>query len=313
MALSVSVIISTHDRPAALARAVRSVLAQSYRPDGLIVISDGGGQVTPDFADAARASGVRFVSERLDRPSLTASRNRGVALSGGEVVLLMDDDCVLPPDYLERLVGLYEADDEKVVAGIGGLMVEPGPKKLTRRVWDVLSLVLGRGRWSPRRCAARYVSLAPALRRCLEPARRLFGGAISLRRGVADEFSFDEALAGYALGEDREFSFRVGRSAALFLAPALKVLHELSRTGRPGMKLRGRMYVANSLRIARRSVGGGAGTWLLVGYDFFGAIVQYSVYGILGRNRGNLDFAAGVVGELLARTRLALRNMLCGC
>jgi len=136
---------------------------------------------------------------------------------------------------------------------------------------------------------------------------------MSLRRKVLSAERFDEAMGGYALGEDLAFSYRAGRRHALFVAPQLSVLHAASGAGRPDMKARGGMYVANSLHIARTCVEGGAGTWLLVGLELAGTLFQYMAWGLLGCNRGALRFAAGAAGELARAAGKSVRNMLCGC
>jgi hypothetical protein len=221
------------------------------------------------------------------------------------VIVFIEDDLILPKDYLRRLVELYEADTDGVVCGIGAVVIESKSRGLRGRLWDFLARVSGLECWRPRCCAARYVELPPVLRGRLMPAQRLYGGGMSLRRTVAAGEKFDDALAGYALGEDLAFSYRVGRRRALFVAPELEVIHAAAGAGRPDMKARGRMYVANSLFIARRSVEGGAGTWLLVGFELAGTLFRYAIWGLLGFNRGALRFAVGAAGEL---ARSAARN-----
>jgi glycosyltransferase involved in cell wall biosynthesis len=311
MTLKVSVIMATHDRPDSLKRAVDSIVAQRHLPEELIIVNDGSADIAGEIAEKVRNAGVRFCCQRQDYPSLTASRNRGMAIASGDVFLLADDDVVLPADYLSRLVELYQADTAGVVAGIGGLLVRPGPRPKAHRLFEALSAALGQGRWSPRVCAARYVSLPPGLRGRLLPARRLFGGAISIRAAVARTERFEEAFGGCGLAEDREFSFRLGRRRALFVAPALRAIHESAPAGRIGMKDRGRMYAANSLHIARNSVDPGAGTYLLLGYDLMGMALLYGIWALGARRREHLAFAAGLVQELSRRTGLAIRRLLC--
>lgn len=312
MTLKVSVIVPTHDRPAALAEAAEAVWAQTHRPCELIIVNDGERDISPQIADQAAVAGVKLIHHRRDVPSLPASRNFGMKLAGGDVVLFLEDDVTIAPDYLARLVALYEADADGLVAGIGGRVVEHLPMR--RRFFNVVSAALGQGRWSPRICAARYVALPAALRGRLCPARRLSGGATSLRSSVARRVRFEEDFAGYAIGEDREFSFRVGRRFALFVAPELVVVHTPAPSGRSETRQLGRSYVANSLHIARRSVDGGAGTWLLVGYDLAGMVLLYSLYAVIGRGRGEkVRFVAGMIQELFSRCRRGVREFICGC
>ncbi len=110
MAVTVSVILVTHDRPASLARAVRSVLAQSRPAAEVVIVNDGEHEVSPDLLDEIQRSPSVLRTVRQDRPSLPAARNAGLAAADADVLLLLDDDHELPRDYLARLAELYEVD-----------------------------------------------------------------------------------------------------------------------------------------------------------------------------------------------------------
>ena len=311
MKLTVSVILPTHDRPELLAGALDGLLAQSRLPEEIIVVNDGAADVPPKAAENVRAAGVRFVHERRDRPSLPASRNRGMEIARGDIIVFTEDDVTLPGDYLARLTDLYEADTQGVVRAIGGVVRDPGFDRLNRRVWRMLAGALAEKRWAPRVCAASYVSLPPSLRGRLVPARWISGGAISLRRSLAAAERFEEAFEGYAYAEDIEFCFRVGRKNALFLAPQLEVLHDPALAGRPDTARRGRMYAANLLHIARHSVEGGAGMRLLFAYNFLGMTALHAAWSLLTRRREHLLFAAGMAREILHQARRRLKGWLC--
>jgi glycosyltransferase involved in cell wall biosynthesis len=311
MALTISVIVPTHDRPQSLAKAIESILAQSRRPDELIVVNDGT-QKLPDEIERVAAAAVPFRCIRRKEASSSASRNAGLAAAFGNVAVMIDDDMVPAADYLSRLAALYEADSAGAVGGIGAVYTLPSPPPLAQRVWDAVAAALAENRWATRRCAARGVSLPPGLRGRLLPARRLPGGAISLRRRVYAAYRFTEAFGGYSLGEDTEFSFRLGRTEALFVAPELVIRHKMPAAGRPEPYLRGRTYAANMLHIARHSVDGGAGTWLLLLYHLVGMALLAAAWGALSLRKKNLRLAAGIAEELARQGAGALRRLWCG-
>jgi len=312
MAMSITVIVPTHDRPDSLSRAVGAILAQDRRGDELIVVNDGAGELSDDIADRAAAAGVDFRGIRRQEPSSSASRNAGLAVARGDIAVLIDDDMVPAQDYLRRLAELYQADSRQLVAGIGATYTMSQPPPIAQRIWDALAAALAENRWATRRCAARYVRLATSLAGRLVPARRLAGGAISLRRRVYTIHRFTEAFGGYCLGEDTEFSFRLGRTEALFLAPELTIRHEMPATGRPAPQARGRMYAANMLYIAAHSVDRGAGTWMLLLYHLAGLTLLAAAWGVFSRRSANLPLAAGLAGELSRQAWKALRRLVCG-
>lgn len=312
MRLEATIVICTHDRPEHLHRVVQTVLAQSRPADELVIVKDAPGPIDPELARQASAAGVTLTAVYTERPSLPASRNRGMDVAGGEVVLMLDDDMILPPDFLARLLALYEADPDQCVAGIGAVPVSVTISRWPDRLWNALSTALGRERWVPRRWAARSVRLPVALRDQLVPVRRLAGGTISLRRIVAKTERFDGTLSGYALGEDREFCYRVGQRHGLFLCPSLHIRHENAPLGRPEAKALGRMYVSNTFHIAARSVGGGAGTYLIMAVEMAGTFLLHAAWLPMGNRRTHWGFLVGMTTGVLEQLGKTIRRHLCG-
>ena len=97
----VSVVIPTVDRPALLAEAVASALAQTHRDLEVIIVLSG---VTPETAAAAERYGtdakVRVVA--MERGTLASSRNYGMTFARGEWIAFLDDDDIWLPDKIER-------------------------------------------------------------------------------------------------------------------------------------------------------------------------------------------------------------------
>ncbi|NBB95369.1 MAG: glycosyltransferase [Planctomycetes bacterium] len=312
MALSVSAILPTHDRPVSLRRCVESILAQTRRPEELIVVNDGRDDLRADLIDDLNASAVSARFLRRDEASSTASRNAGLGAAAGDVMLLLEDDIVLPPDFIARLVDLYAADADGVVGGIGPTVREPDTELPSGRLWLAVERALGRGRWGPHHVASRYASLPPELAGRLLPVRKLSAGGLSLRGEVAAAFHFDEMLSGYAWGEDRELTFRIAPHHALYRAPELVVLHHRQAGGRGDWKARGRAYISNTCHIAQ-SVAGGAGTGMLAVWDIAATMLQYAAWSPVSRTGGEKRrFVGGMLQELLARGASSVGRFLCG-
>ena len=109
------VILTMGDRPAELARAIDSVLAQQS-PVELVVV--GNGTTVPGLPD-----GVRTV-ELPQNVGVAAGRNAGVDACTGDVVLFLDDDGWYPdPSLSAYLAGRFSADP--VLAVLSMQVVDP--------------------------------------------------------------------------------------------------------------------------------------------------------------------------------------------
>jgi glycosyltransferase involved in cell wall biosynthesis/tetratricopeptide (TPR) repeat protein len=109
----VSVIMPTRDRPEWLRRAVTSVLAQTHRDLELIVVNDGGADISSVLREIDHEG--RVISLRLPRPrDRSAARNAGLALARGEYVAYLDDDDWWEIDHLETVVGALEQSGDAV-------------------------------------------------------------------------------------------------------------------------------------------------------------------------------------------------------
>jgi glycosyltransferase involved in cell wall biosynthesis len=101
--MRLSLAVTTHERPEALAAVLQSVLAQRRVPDELIVADDGSGSATGAvIADCARRAGFPLRHVRQEHEGFRASRlrNRAIAAATGDYMVLIDGDMVLHRDFL---------------------------------------------------------------------------------------------------------------------------------------------------------------------------------------------------------------------
>jgi GT2 family glycosyltransferase len=104
---SVTVVLPTYRRDAALGRALAGLARQTDPgvPWDLVVVDNDdapGSEATVRAAAATFPVAVRVVHEV--RRGASSARNRGIAEAGGTIVAFMDDDVVPRPSWLRRLV-----------------------------------------------------------------------------------------------------------------------------------------------------------------------------------------------------------------
>ena len=159
-----SVVISTRDRPDFVTTALDAVLACDPPPAEVVVVD----QSRVPHPVLARRSPVLGPNVRYLWPAgqgLSRSRNAGIAAASGEVVALLDDDVLVPPDWIGcGLAALAEEGPRSIVTGrveagapeVPGAFAPSTKSTLVRevyegRIWtDVLSsnVVLPKAAWA---------------------------------------------------------------------------------------------------------------------------------------------------------------------
>lgn len=137
--LPVSVIVPTHNPHAGrLGRTLVSLRAQSLPPERWETVLVDNASVSPvNFAGDGPAN-LRVVREPI--LGLTAARRRGLWESAGEFVVMVDDDNVLAPDYLERALAHFAANPR--IGALGGRSLpefEAEPPAWVREFDDLLA------------------------------------------------------------------------------------------------------------------------------------------------------------------------------
>ncbi len=120
--LAATVLMPVRNEETDIAEALRAVLAQDL-PDGALEVLVLDGRSTDATVDVVRrvASDARFAVRVLvnDGESAAAGLALGLREATTDVVVRVDGHCVVPPDYVRRLLDVL--DDEHVVAAGGSV------------------------------------------------------------------------------------------------------------------------------------------------------------------------------------------------
>jgi len=106
---SVSVVIPTYNRPYPLAELLEVLSRQTYKPFEIIIVNDGGESID-DVVALYSELDIRLIDRRDNEGHVTA-RNAGVQAARGELIMLCDDDDLVLPCHLERMVAALEHAD----------------------------------------------------------------------------------------------------------------------------------------------------------------------------------------------------------
>ena len=109
----VSVIVPTRNRANLVARAIQSVLDQTYRHIECIIVDDGSSDETRQVVEEFTDERLVYLRHETQRHA-SAARNTGIAYSRGELIAFLDDDDEWMSRKLEKQVELLLSLHEKV-------------------------------------------------------------------------------------------------------------------------------------------------------------------------------------------------------
>ncbi len=280
--VDVSAIIPTMSRPTDLALTVASLMAQTALPGEVIVVDAGADDDTARLVENFRLAfrGADFIYERA-APGLPGQRNAGLARARGDVVLFLDDDVTLAPDFLAALLGAME---DGAVGGACGVIVN---QRLPGRYTRFLQWLFRQPRYA-RRSFLQRSGLPTFLYRPAAPAavKILTGCDMAFRRAALGGFRFDARLNYF---DDDDVSLTAARRGMLLQVPAARVEHRLAPAARPEATAKVRRRVLEQRLLHRRHVP--QNTWNVLCY-------YYSVFG------------AAAMAALRLRPRLAWGTLL---
>ena len=230
--MTISVIIATKDRPACLTAALASIIKQTLLPDQILIID----QSTSAEGQAAVAILTQAIESRGDgRPKIVyildrsvrgagAARNIGIERSRSELLVFLDDDVELEPDYLQQLKAVYIQKPE--VGGVSGMVTNYVRPSFRARFLEEFFCV---GPFHDERLPL-YWNAASLLETDPIPIKKVSGCVMSFRRTALNGLGFDSNYLG-AGSEDVELSWRISQEWQIVLAPRARLAHHRTREG----------------------------------------------------------------------------------
>ena len=198
MSLQVSVVVATFNRKALLLSLLRDLGAQTQMPKGsfeVIVVDDGSQDPVKREAIALEVPYRLQVIEQ-ENAGQAAARHRGLELAKGDIIVIVDDDMTLPPDFLRAHIRAHERGLDVVMGAI-----KPAPDASSMPVFE---------RWHARQLV-RWADVISSGKATLRGAD-LATGNVSFKRALYfDVGGFDRALK---RSEDRELGIRFEKAGA---------------------------------------------------------------------------------------------------
>ncbi len=239
----VSAVVVTMSRPAELALTITSAVAGLKTPDEFVVVDasadDRTAYVVEQLSSAFRR--VEFSCVRTP-PGLPAQRNAGLDASRGDVILFMDDDVTLEPEFLTELLAAF---DDAAVGGACGVITN---QVLPSRYVRALQWLFRQVRYASRSFLQRS-GLPTFLFQPPEPVdvKILTGCDMAFRREALGRF--DERINYF---DDDDISLTAARTWRLVQVPTARLEHRLAAGARPAPMRKTRRRVLEQRLLHRR-------------------------------------------------------------
>ena len=198
---AVSVIIPTFNRAHKIARAVASVLYQTFSDYEILVVDDGSGDATPEALKPFLPR-IQYVAHSKNL-GVSAARNTGIRESHSPLVAFLDSDDYWLPEKLAAQVSFFSKHPQAVACQTEELWIRRGVrvnpmKKHLKPSGDILE---------------------PSLRLCV-----VSPSAVLLKRSLLEEVGvFDE---GFPACEDYDLWLRISWKYPIWLIPEPLVIKE---------------------------------------------------------------------------------------
>jgi N-acetylglucosaminyldiphosphoundecaprenol N-acetyl-beta-D-mannosaminyltransferase len=203
--LTASIVVATYNRPDALQRLLGGLAEQTVAPIEIVVVDDGSEPAAAPVVPPNLGAELRLLRQANGGPG--AARHHGIQKAVGDVIVLVDDDMIVPPTFVAGHLARHEVGNQVVQARFDE---DLDRRQLFERFTG------GQHRAYFDRCAADERAVLP---------EKLTTGNVSFRRDqYLDVGGFDLSLRRC---EDREIGVRFAAAGARFgFAPEATTVHD---------------------------------------------------------------------------------------
>jgi GT2 family glycosyltransferase len=255
--MKISAIVPTIGRPESLRALLESLAAQTCKVDEVIVADASVDERVENFLRNFEKQTLNVNHIAVHPPNAVRQRTAAINLARGDLLLFLDDDVVLEPECVARMVELLKLSDDVVaVTADFNNQTWPAPTRL----WQLYLrhvLKLNSGAWQGR-------VVGPLLRFGYNPVPSepcaidwLGSGNSLVRRSAfitAGGFS-DFFLHRCTINEDVDLGLKLRRVGTIMFCPAARMAHHHAPSGRVTMFVAAEDDLFNRFFILRRTLG----------------------------------------------------------
>lgn len=274
--ISISAVIPTKNRHFDLLKAVNSVINQTILPSTLVIVDQSNSNDSQLIIEEKFKNSKTHLIYIYDKnvSGLVDAKRVGVNHSNTDIVVFLEDDVILEPDFIDQIELGFINQPEMI--GCCGIITNP-PKQTA--LYELLFKIFHRGIFMDKRVGL-YGRFSGRGNKLIL-SEMLSGGLSAWRRDVFKSISFDVAN-GFHMFEDIDFSTRVARhfGPLLFINPNARLEHHCSPVNREVLGPRQRRKLTECIVYFKKRRGWQwakfALTWLLFGMFLEALLQSYS-------------------------------------
>lgn len=122
---AISIVMATYNRPAVLAFAIRSVIAQDFADWELIVVGDGCSDATGALVASFADKRIRYVNLALNYGEQSGPNNAGIARARGKYIAFLNHDDCWFGDHLRAAMDWLEACGADAILARSAIVMPP--------------------------------------------------------------------------------------------------------------------------------------------------------------------------------------------
>ncbi|KKH96470.1 hypothetical protein EO95_10585 [Methanosarcina sp. 1.H.T.1A.1] len=237
--MNVSIIIPTYKRSHDLKECLDSIFIQTKFPSEIIVVDNADDFETEKIVSVEKVffenkgAIIKYIKNgKLN--SANIARNIGADNAKNDLLLFVDDDVVLDPNFIKEILNAFSQYPNAI--GVQGYIQNMEVNPLIDIIERVFFLKHSRKNRNQLLSSFQDVYAYPLTK--IVSCQWLMAGCTCYIKDVFDKFKFDEYLYKYCAGDDADLSFRINKMypGTLYQTPFAKLIHKVSSSGRPAKK-----------------------------------------------------------------------------
>ena len=230
--IDMSIIISTYNRSENIKQTISSILNQKVNPLEIIIIDDSTNNLIKQYINKLKKKIenrniiLKYFKKPLKDRGLTKSRNLGIKKSSGNILLFLDDDIILFPNYLEEIMHIYSQKEN--INGVQGIIINNTVSENSNIIIQQIRKCFYLTHWQSQsmKVLPSFEGTYPINIRGQIETQWFTGCNQSYKRKIFQNEIFDEKLIGYGYKEDLDFSYRISKKFGnLIITSKAKLIH----------------------------------------------------------------------------------------